>query len=101
MADMLKKTLLSLVMDKKARETLELARKYKEMEAQQKGTGNDAVAEQPAVEPSPERKEAIRDAMAVRREKSKILDNLSERDRLKLEAMALKAFMEKSGGTQN
>jgi hypothetical protein len=87
MADFLKKTLLSLFMDKKARETLE-----KRLEAK---TAPAAPPLPPASKAPPmtdARKELIKAALVTRRKATKSLDSLSKVDRMKLQAMALEAF---------
>lgn len=108
MANFMKKALLSLVMDKQAREKLELAQKVKKFEsaagqrprpaepAPKKSPptpppDGDALETIEAVSPS-DRNRLIRDAMAVRREKTKLLENLSPEDQFKLKIMAARAF---------
>ncbi len=95
------KALLPLVMDKKARKKLQTLRDSR--------SGSPAEAPSPESERSPagkremtpEREELIRQARAVHRAKSKILDDLSEEDRQKLHDIALRELrrtQEKKGG---
>ena len=97
------KALLPLVMDKKARKKLQALRDS------ESGSPPDAPPADPQAPPAgkkemtPEREELIRQAMAVHRAKSKILDDLSEEDRQKLYDVALREFrraQEKKGGGQ-
>jgi hypothetical protein len=108
MANFMQKALLSLVMDKQARNKLELAQKFKKFEStagQQPGPAEpEPKKSRPTSPPDgdpletievvspPDRNCLIRDAMAVRREKTKLLDNLSPEDQFKLKIMAAHAF---------
>ncbi len=106
MANFLTKAILSLVMDKKARETLEKAELGKAIDAakKRKAAADPSLPSQPApaIEPGKDRRSLIEDAMAVRRDKLKALDGLDPQARLKLQAMALKTFKletdKKNGG---
>jgi hypothetical protein len=108
MANFIKKALLSLVMDKQAREKLELAQKTKKFDTPPGKQSlpappspentrpvpppdGDALETIEAASPS-ERNRLIREAMAVRREKTKLLENLSPEDQFKLKIMAARAF---------
>jgi hypothetical protein len=99
MANFLKKALLSMFVDEKGREALEAHKAARPPLLQDSKVG---VPPAPVVAPAnpAARTELIRKAIAVRREQSKVLDSLSKVDRLKLQAMAQKAFniKKKDGG---
>ena len=99
MANFLKKALLSMFVDEKGREALD-AHKAARSSLLQGSKPEPPPA--PVVAPAnpAARTELIRKAIAVRREKSQVLDSLSKVDRLKLQAMAQKAFniKKKDGG---
>jgi hypothetical protein len=99
MANFLKKALLSMFVDEKGREALE-AHKASRPPLLQDPKPEPPPAPVAAPANSSARTELIRKAIAVRREKSKVLDNLSKVDRLKLQAMAQQAFniKKKDGG---
>ncbi len=89
------KALLSVFMDKTAREKLDAIRS----ETKQGGPANPLNPETPGEgkktkkrEMTPERETLIRNAMKVRREKTKMLDDLDDEQKLKLYAAAMKAF---------
>jgi len=103
------KALLSVVMDKKARSTLDAA-KDRVTKAPQAASAAlpasaeelrlaarqalDAAEKELASKPklTGERKALIQQALAVRKQKTKILDELGPDQKIKLQAMALEAF---------
>ncbi|PIW27832.1 MAG: hypothetical protein COW30_09240 [Rhodospirillales bacterium CG15_BIG_FIL_POST_REV_8_21_14_020_66_15] len=103
------KALLSVVMDKKARSTLDAARTRAEQapaatpEAQPASAEELRVAARQALEQAEkelaakprltaDRKALIQQALAVRKQKTRILDDLGPDQKIKLQAMALEAF---------
>mgnify|MGYP000249402995 CR=1 FL=1 len=83
------KALLSVVMDKNARKKLDAIR------GEGQGTPPltpEASGEGKKKEMTPERQALIRNAMKVRQEQTKILDELNDEQKLKLYAAAMKAF---------
>ena len=100
------KALLSVVMDKKARSKLEAAKARAEQapQAETKTPAEDPrVAARQALEQaekdlaakpklSADRKALILQALAVRKQKTTLLDELGPDQKLKLQAMALEAF---------
>lgn len=82
----LSNAMLSLVMDKQAKE------KYRSRKALKQ-----APPEAPPDTP-PGRRELIRNAMALHKEKSAILDKLSDNERRKLQLLAMRAMSRKDGG---
>ena len=102
-SDMIKKflsdALLSIVMDKQAKDN------YRDMLEHKKAVAT-AIAAGKAMpppassgaEPTPERAELIRQALAVHRDKSSVLDELTVADRQKLYTLAEKAMLGKNRG---
>lgn len=103
------KALLSVVMDKKARSTLDAAKQRAKKappaaaEALPASAEELRVAARQALETAEkelaskpkltgERKALIQQALAVRKQKTKILDELGPDQKIKLQAMALEAF---------
>ncbi|MEQ8804792.1 MAG: hypothetical protein RLO05_08875 [Rhodospirillales bacterium] len=104
------KALLSVVMDKKARSTLDAAKERAKKappaaasEALPASAEELRVAARQALESAEkelaskpkltgERKALIQQALAVRKQKTKILDELGPDQKIKLQAMALEAF---------
>lgn len=103
------KALLSVVMDKKARSTLDAAKERAKKappsapEALPASAEELRVAARQALETAEkelaskpkltgERKALIQQALAVRKQKTKILDELGPDQKIKLQAMALEAF---------
>lgn len=103
------KALLSVVMDKKARSTLDAAKQRAKKappaaaEALPASADELRVAARQALETAEkelaskpkltgERKALIQQALAVRKQKTKILDELGPDQKIKLQAMALEAF---------
>ena len=103
------KALLSVVMDKKARSSLEAAKQRVEQAPPPAAADRPAspeelrhaarqaldqaekeLASKPKL--TGERKALIQEALAVRKQKTKILDELGPDQKLKLQAMALEAF---------
>ncbi len=90
------KALLSMVMDKNARKKLDVLRAAKK-EGDHKTTAPDMEPSGKEKKPkkremTPEREALIRNAMKVRQEKTKMLDDLDDEQKLKLYAAAMKAF---------
>ena len=84
------KALLPLVMDKKARKKLQTMRDTKN-DPPPNTTPTDPPAPPTGKrEMTPEREELIRQATAVHRAQSKLLDDLSEEDRERLHDLALR-----------
>ncbi len=95
MRKLISKALLSIVMDKQARESLKKT-KDKKAAAPPK-VANDVAAEPEARAMTDERRDLIRNALVVRRFKSKILADLSDDDRKKLYVTAVRALMADRG----
>ena len=87
--------LLSLVMEKKAREKLE------ERRAAKKASTNEVQTADPGANPkramTPERQELIRNALAVQRSKANIFDDLTIHQKEKLHALAEKLLVRPDG----
>lgn len=90
------KALLSVFMDKRARKKLDALKNG----AKQGAPSTPAPTPKPSGEEkktkkrdmTPEREALIKNAMKVRREKTKMLDDLDDEQKLKLYAAAMKAF---------
>ncbi len=100
------KALLSVVMDKSARDKLEAARKVKDEKAEKPdaATAANTPTGKPALTPSPktlkrapremtpERRALIQEALDIQRSKDHIFDNLSDDAKAKLLIAAVKAM---------
>jgi Rps23 Pro-64 3,4-dihydroxylase Tpa1-like proline 4-hydroxylase len=84
-------TLLSLVMDKKARNKLKKDQARRKLTARQ-GKIND-LEETVGRVLTPERKALIQNALKVQQAKAKILNDLKDEDKQKLYALALKKLL--------
>ena len=93
--------MLSIIMDKQAKEKLLAARENRKPvpEADSPETlADEAIVKSFDMRSTDEnRQDLIRNAMALHKEKSSVLDDLSEKDRRRLELLALHTMMGKSG----
>ena len=87
--------LLSLVMEKKAREKLEERRAAQKASAGEEQTA--APGANPKRETTPERQELIRNALAIQRAKASIFDDLTINQKEKLHALAEKLLVRPDG----
>lgn len=93
----LSQAMLSIVMDKQAKE------KYQARKALKQSTKAPPQAEKPRVRenqagPEPlSRQQLIQNALAVHKEKSKVLDDLTINERRKLQLLAMQAMKGKGG----
>ncbi len=92
--------MLSIVMDKQAKEKLQTIREIKKTAKDEAKNKAEPVGVPEAKEASSERAELIRNAMEVQRAQSKIFDNMSANDKKKIEAIAMKALMPGSDRSQ-
>ncbi len=109
------KALLSVVMDKKARDRLDTVRNAKKPASREQHIETMQNTFRQALTPegkkkieslrgtidkvmTPERQELIRGAMKIHRAKMKILDDLSDEDKKKLYVAAVKAFLREDKG---
>ncbi len=109
------KALLSVVMDKKARDKLDTIRNGKKTTSREQHIETMQDTFQQALTPdgkekleslrgtidkimTPERQELINNAMKIHRAKMKILDDLSDEDKKKLYVIAVKAFLHQDKG---
>ena len=95
MRKLISKALLSIVMDKQARESLKKAKEKKA--APPREVLSDVARETEARVMTDERRDLIRNALVVRRFKSKILADLSDEDRKKLYVTAVRALLADKG----
>lgn len=99
----LSNAMLSIVMDKSAKEKFQAVRENRK--AMKEGGKTASEAQQTTAGDAPEtgasegldRQELIRNALAVHKEQSKVLDNLGENERRKLQLLALHTMMGKGG----
>ncbi|HIJ42731.1 MAG: hypothetical protein QF511_12495 [Rhodospirillales bacterium] len=109
------KALLSVVMDKKARDRLDTIRNGKKPASREQQIETMRNNFRQALTPegekkieslrgtidkvmTPERQELIRNAMKIHRAKMKILDDLSDEDKKKLYVAAVRAFLHQGKG---
>jgi len=107
------KALLSLILDKKARDALDVAAQQPKTAltpqptapAQPQPSLNEqlhtkltAAQSQPRSNLAPNRQQLIQNAMRVRSTKQDVLQELSQEQRLKLQVMAMKAMLPKNQG---
>lgn len=85
--------ILSMVMDKRAKNNYRYMRKHKNTAKTDAVADVQSLSAASTTEPSPERAELIRNALAVHRDKSRILEDLSVNDRQKLFTLAEKALL--------
>lgn len=99
MLKMVGNALLSLVMDKGARDRLEQRRRTGATTA--RGGQIQDLKDTVGRVMTPERQELIRQAMAVQRAKSKIFDDLKDADKQKLYALAIKKLLREEPDTDD
>jgi hypothetical protein len=91
------KALLSMVMDKDARATLERVQAAKKTEKASQNAEPVAQTAKPRLsvkrEKTPEREALIQNAIKLHQEKAKVLDNLSPEEKEKLQVMAAMTFL--------
>lgn len=98
----LSKTLLSMVLDEKARDKL-AQRKTAEGSGKPGGAANSRADQIKQIQAAgkgmmtPERAELIRNALEVRKAKAKIFDDLNDEQKRKLYALAVKTFLGQGG----
>lgn len=93
--------MLSIVMDKSAKERLHAVRETRRSLKKNKNATKSKAIEAPPVAPveketpSLDRQELIRNAMAVHKEQSKVLDQLDENEKRRLQLLAMHTMLGK------
>ncbi len=100
----LSNAMLSIVMDKSAKEKFHAVQENRKALKTNKKIAPKSSAEMARAAmkekkpPSAERKELIRQALAVHKEQSKVLDNLSENEKKRLQLLAMHTMFGKGTG---
>ena len=95
MRKLITKALMSIVLDKKARQAWEKSREKRTVKDEREVAEKAAVAAAQQIVTG-ERKELIQQALKVRQAKAQVLADLSDADRRRLYAAAVRAFLGKT-----